>query len=466
MLNDLIIRLKKLNIKLSLDQEELIIDAPKGALTGELITELKQYKPAIIAYLQSQGRSPVMTIETLKAEADSAAAVLPKSIVYQRRIIQEYSILLTGVTGFLGIFILKELLEQTDAIIYCLTRAKDLKLAEARIRENLQLYLLAENIDFHRVKPLAGDLTQPNLGLASSVHADLALNIDAIYHNGALVHHTTPYHRLKSTNVLGTQRILQLACASKTKPVHFISTISVFNFDRGDNTLTVKEQDNIEQYHAPLGGYAQSKWVAEKLVRIAGDHGLPVTIHRVGPVSGSSKTGAFNQNDFLYRLILGYVKLGSAPEGEMLLDILPVDFVSQAIVCLSQQENSWGKAFHLIHEQPASSDLLFRCLNAAGYQIKRTPYQKWYRELIDIAKNSPNHILYPLVSLFSANNSGEAQDKSFNLKFDCQNVLSGLASSSYVCPGINEVLINTYITYLKKRGLLTSSLENYIQRET
>ncbi len=111
---------------------------------------------------------------------------------------------------------------------------------------------------------------------------------------------------------------------------------------------------------------------------------------------------------------------------------------------------------HLIHDKPASSNLLFDRLNAAGYQIDRLDYQKWYEQLINIANNSQDHILYPLVSLFSANNSGEAQNKSFNRKFDCKNVSEGLAKSSSACPAIDRELIDTYISYLVERDLLLS----------
>ncbi len=453
-IDNFIQQLKQLGIKLSLDKDDLSIDAPKGILTKDLISKLKEHKLAIIAYLKAKGRSPVMTIDKLKAEAFLAADVLPEQIVCDRSSTKNQFILLTGATGFLGIFILKELLQQTEADIYCLIRARDLDSAKQRIKYNLQLYLLDEGIDFHRIIPVLGDLSQPNLGVIREVYADLAQKVNLIYHNGAFVHHATPYQLLKPTNVLGTQSILKYACEQKIKPVHFISTISVFNFDSATKALVVKESDRIEKYHAPLGGYAQSKWVGERLVRIAGDRGLPITIHRIGPVSGSSKTGVFNQSDFLYRLILGYAHLGSAPEGEMLLDILPVDFVAQAVVCLAQQKLSWGKAFHLIHKHPASSNLLFNRLSAAGHTIDRIDYQKWYEQLIGIAKDSQDHILYPLVSLFSASNSGEAQSKSFNLKFDSQNVSEGLAQSSYVCPAIDATLVDTYISYLIDRDLL------------
>ena len=85
----------------------------------------------------------------------------------------------------------------------------------------------------------------------------------------------------------------------------------------------------------PSGGYNRSKWVAERLVEQAADRGLPVTVFRPGPISGHSKTGVFNRQDFLYRLVLGYMESGMAPDGAMHLDPLPVDFVSQAMIWLS-----------------------------------------------------------------------------------------------------------------------------------
>lgn len=453
-LERLIKQLQKLDIKISLDKKKLCIDAPKGKLTKDLITQLKDNKSKIIQYLETKGSNRTITIDYLIAEAQLDRDIQPIAKIDSNLTVN--NILLTGATGFIGTFLLAELLQQTSANIYCLTRTSTPEKGLQKIEQSLKNYQLQQHIDLSRIIALPGDLSQPKLKLNID-YEHLATKIDVIYHNGALVHHATPYDKLKATNVLGTQEILRFACYKKTKPVHFISTISIFNLNNASTVNLIKEQDSIEQYQAPLGGYSQSKWVAEKLVTIATKRGLPTTIHRLGPISGSSHTGAFNSNDFLYRLLIGYVQLGKAPEGAMLLDILPVDYVSKAIAYLSQNPDNSNKAYHYIHPQPASSDILFDRLNNAGYAIARIPYQEWYTNLVDIAKHSQDHILYPLVSLFSANNSGEAQNKSFNLKFDCQNTLKGLEASSIECPAINGKLIDTYIAYLEKCGLLSKS---------
>ena len=453
MITQIINELKQLDIKLTLDGDELCIDAPKGILTEDRLRQLKKYKTEIVNYLSDTN---TITIDYLKSEAVLDRDITPQNLT-SPNISTAKHILLTGATGFIGAFLLANSLQQTTANIYCLIRSKNVDLANIKLRKCLDDYYLTENIDFSRIIVLTGDLSKEKFDLPLDIYQELTKKIDIIYHNGALVHHASPYKSLKSTNVLGTQEILRLACTEKIKSVHFISTISVFNLERNSKVNLIKEEDNLEKYQAPLGGYSQSKWVAEKLVAIASERGLPVKIYRLGPVSGSSKTGVFNSSDFLYRLILGYVHLGTAPEGEMLLDILPVDYVGSAIAHLSQSESSWGKAFHLIHQEPQSSNLLFERLNAFGYKIKRVPYRDWYGQLIDIAQRSQNHILYPLVSLFSANNSKEAQSKSFNLKFDCQNTVDGLAKSGLTCPVIDAKLLDTYISFLIEHNLVPTS---------
>ena len=136
----------------------------------------------------------------------------------------------------------------------------------------------------------------------------------------------------------------------------------------------------------------------------------------------------------------------------MPLDILPVDYVSKAIVHLSQNPQSQGKVFHLIHPQPASSDGLFAACRTAGYPIQRVPYHQWYGELRAIAQGTDNHPLYPLVSLFSSRSeeASRAANEQKEVPFDCQNVLTGLADAPFACPPLNETLFATYLNALKK----------------
>ena len=222
-------------------------------------------------------------------------------------------ILLTGATGFLGAFLLFELLQQTTAKIYCLIRAKTTAIAKERLEKHLKSYLLWDENFNQRIIPLIGDLSQPLLGLSVNQFDAIAAEVDVIYHNGALVNFTYPYSQLKAANVLGTQEILRLAAQVKVKPVHFISTIGVVG--AADSGLKIIREDTpIDRSENIDSGYTQSKWVAEKLVKIAGDRGIPISIYRPGRISGHSKTGVCNSNDHTFRMIRGCIKLGSVPK--------------------------------------------------------------------------------------------------------------------------------------------------------
>ncbi|WP_281279020.1 SDR family oxidoreductase [Thermosporothrix hazakensis] len=98
-----------------------------------------------------------------------------------------------------------------------------------------------------------------------------------MYHSGAALQYTASYQDLKPINVKGTQEVLRFACAGRRiKPVHFVSTLSVFPTYTAD-TLPMHEETSIEfGYDGLEGGYAQSKSVAERLIMQARKRGLPV----------------------------------------------------------------------------------------------------------------------------------------------------------------------------------------------
>ena len=393
------------------------------------------------------------TLALLKADAQLDSSIRPESLTQPT--VKPSCIFLTGATGFIGAFLLYELLQQTDADVYCLVRANSPESAQNKLQNCLESYLLWQENFTNRIIPVIGDLSQPLLGLSQEQFHQLADKVDAIYHNGAWVHHSLPYSLLKNTNVQGTQEVLRLACQIKVKPFHFISATIGFSEVGDSGVKVIREQDSIDNGEVPIGGYVQSKWIAEKLVNTVRDRGLPVCIYRLGRISGHSQTGVFNANDFLYRLIMGCVQLGSIPDAEMIQNIIPVDYASQAIVHLSKQQSSWGKAFHLVHPHPVSSKLFFEKLRSLGYPIQKIPYEQWHAQLLNIAQNSPEHALYPLVSLLTKNNNSQAPTSdSVVLKFDCQNTLDGLKNTSITCPEIDDQLLNNYFSYLINNGFL------------
>jgi len=394
----------------------------------------------------------------LDAEAVLDPTICPNNIPFELTT-QPTAIFLTGATGFLGAFLLHELLQQTEADIYCLVRSANVTEGKQRIQRTLASYLLWDEHLSSRIIPVVGNLSEPLLGLSNQEFLALAQQIDVIYHNGALVNFTYPYSALKAANVLGTQEILRLAAKIKVKPVHFISTNSVFSPLEFDGLRVVRETDEIDKSELISGGYSQSKWVAEKLVAIARSRDIPVAIYRPGRISGHSKTGACNPNDHTFRTIKGCIQLGCAPDLDAMVNLTPVDYVSQAIAHLSRQKASLGKNFHLVNPQPARWNELVSWIRSMGYPIKDISYESWQAEILNIAENSPENALYPLVSTFSEKIA--VDDSKAVLQFDCQNILEGLAETSIACPQLDAKLFSTYFLYLIRSRFLDAPVSNH-----
>lgn len=385
-----------------------------------------------------------------------AEAVLDPAIQFSTPLAENWSkpksIFLTGATGFLGAYLLDELLQKTTANIYCLIRCSDTEAGKQRVKSHLKSYSIWNERFSSRIIPVIGDLSKLLLGLSEEQFSELANRIDVIYHNGALVNYICPYSTLKASNVLGTEEVLRLASLTQTKPVHFVSSVSVFFSQAHPPASRILETDD-PKFHANLkGGYKQSKWVAEKLVVIAQERGLPVSIYRSVRIMGHSKTGITgNFHDLLCKLLKGCVQLGKFPASASLIDMVPVDYVSQAIVHLSQQEQSLGKAFHLLNPQPISLSDLFAKICAISYPLDEIAYDEWMVELERQVYAQPENELFSfLLLLLSSPNNLFAKKP----QFDDRQTLEGLAGTSIACPTIDKKLVSTYFSYFQKSGYI------------
>ena len=135
---------------------------------------------------------------------------------------------------------------------------------------------------------------------------------------------------------------------------YLFSTIAVFFSPAYSEVKIIR--DSEEPLHSPDAddNYSRSRWVAEKLVRIARDRDIPVSIYRPTMIIGHSQTGVFQINDSFSRIIKGCIQLGIVPtwDNGMVNNMIPVDYTSRAIIYLSLQPKCLGKTFHLVNPVP------------------------------------------------------------------------------------------------------------------
>jgi phthiocerol/phenolphthiocerol synthesis type-I polyketide synthase E len=364
----------------------------------------------------------------------------------------EADFLLTGATGYLGAYLLHELLRSTPARVHCLVRASTAEEGARRIRDQLRTHHLWEPGFASRIVPVPGDLGAPLLGLSAGEFDRLAGVVDAVYHCGARVHFSQGYPALKPANVLGTQEVLRLAVRSRLKPVHHVSTLAVLAAAEPDDG-EVREDDPLPATGRLATGYAQSKWVAEGLVSIARERGIPVSVYRAGAVTGHTRTRLSRPDDFLWRMVIGCVQLGSAPEIDTLLFGAPVDYVTRALVHLSRQPGLPGGNFHLSAPGAARWSDIFAHLRAAGYALDPLPFDTWRAELVRAVEAGRENALAQVADLLDDDDTGEGREGEIR-RVDCANALRGLAGTSIDAPPFSGELLDGYLAELVRTGVL------------
>ena len=302
-------------------------------------------------------------------------------------------LLLTGATGFIGMEVLARYLERTDRRVYTPIRAESQAHADQRMsgvisalfarRGEPESRVVRAYCD--RVVALPMDLESRTLGLGGRRSDWLAERVDDVIHCAASVAFAAPIAEQRATNVQGTRRMLELAqdCARRggLRRFSYVSTAYV----AGDHTGTFAEED-LEVGQRFRNTYERSKFEAEQLVRSRA-HDLPIDIFRPSVVVGERTSGWTNSFNVVYWPVRAF-RLGTysalPARRASPIDVVPSDYVADAIVALAERPEESGATHHLTagEDAPAVGTLLDI---AAERLSARTPkvIPPWpYRKLV------------------------------------------------------------------------------------
>ncbi len=257
-------------------------------------------------------------------------------------------ILLTGANGFVGTQIARRLLQNKENSILALVRAVDADEGARRLARNWWDWQeLVEEIG-NRVKVVCGDVCSPRLGLKESDYDSLVENVTHIIHTAA-DWRLVSLEEIRKTNVQGTANVIEVARkASKHHHFERFSHISTA-YVAGGRTGAVSETELTDEFGF-LTNYEQSKYEGELLVQAAKTE-FPVSIFRPSMVVGDSQTGAIKTfNTFYYPLKLYLTgKRRFVPVSRSLrLNVIPVDYVAEAVTKLTFNPKAIGLTFHLV----------------------------------------------------------------------------------------------------------------------
>ncbi|QEG00432.1 Linear gramicidin synthase subunit D [Stieleria maiorica] len=279
-------------------------------------------------------------------------------------------ILLTGATGFLGTWVLDALVaKQTGARLRCLVRAADASDALDRINQSRTTFLGRDALPLRRcdIEPICGDIAAARLGLSEAEWTATKEQVTDIVHLAARVHLLEGFHSMRGSNLDPITTLAELASRGRPKAIRYASTLSVFvSTDRA--LACYEESDRLDESARVFGGYAQTKWAAERLLWAIARQQTP-SVFRLGLLTGDSRFGVGPDHDQLAMFTRGIARLGVYPQGieEFSIDVTPVDQAANALVTLTLGNHTG--AFHLCGPAPVTVSRWIAAMNGVGPEL-------------------------------------------------------------------------------------------------
>ena len=303
-------------------------------------------------------------------------------------------VLLTGATGMVGRELMVRMARQPDTTVLCPIRGANDADAERRLAETLSRmpHQPLSDAERARISAFSGDIARPRMGLDQARWDSVAERVTRIVHGAASVSWSQPLDVARTVNVGGTTEMLRLAEAAQARgclqAFDYLSTVMVAGKRQG-----VIGEEELDEHGGFWSTYEQSKAEAEALVR-ARKGTLPISVFRLSMVVGDSRTGhtsAFNVMYWPLKMLSRGVFWIVPADATGIVDVVPVDFVADAVEALSADP---GAARQGLPHRRRQGRLLHRRTTA---RRRRTGLR---RAAADPGQSQDLHAAHPAAALY------------------------------------------------------------------
>ncbi len=327
------------------------------AAAEESIASLKGNLPA-------QCRSDVETLRRFVHATVSADPPAPAVPANEFRVV-----LLTGATGFIGRFFLRELLRQRAELrVRCIVRADSVAHGRERVRAALEQAEAWDDSFGPRIEVEIGDIGHTRFGLTTAQFDGLCRRVDAVYHLAADINLQSSYLDIRKINTFGVRNVLEVCLRRRFKPLFYASTMGVFpqyfcgfanefKDDRIDHQMQPDLSTMKKTFPLGLLGYPWSKLVSEQALRFAQQAGMPLAILRL-PQTNLSSEGYSPADDLGVRMFAAAAQCESLPEGfTFRVSNEAVDTLSRVCAAISLNEKRRFTIYHCCNPELDQYDL-------------------------------------------------------------------------------------------------------------
>ncbi|MCB8747120.1 SDR family oxidoreductase [Rhodoferax sp. U2-2l] len=344
----------------------------------------------------------------------------------------------TGATGFIGKRLVKKLLQRKGAVVYCLVRPG----SSDKVKDLREFC----NASATRLIPVVGDLTTPKLGVSSVDLKQLKGQIDHFYHLAAIYDLAADAENQIAVNIDGTRNTVALAQAVEAAHFHHVSSIAAAGLYEG-----VFREDMFEEAENYEHPYFMTKHESEKIVRT--ECRVPWSVYRPAMVVGDSQTGEMDKIDgpyYFFKLIQRMRQLlppwmpSVGLEGGR-INIVPVDFVVDALATISHQKDTAGKCYHLVDPVGYRVGDVLDIFSKAAHAPKMNLFVN--AALLGFIPRSVTKGLMALAPVRRVRNAimtdlGLPEDMltfvNYPTRFDCRETQAALKGSGVACPNLKD----------------------------